>query len=151
VNQLGNKVDDSDITKKIFEILKQDKPSTVSELFKKVKIYFPEVKNKQIINLTIELEKIGKINFVNNLNLYDVSISNFLKKALWFWITTIFSIISLISILTISENFYPFVYLRWLFGFIFIMFLPGYVVTKIIFCFFCVFVVQNFQYIVIIH
>lgn len=128
-------MDDSDITNKLFEILKQDKPPTVSELFKKVKIYFPEVKDKQIITLTIKLEKVGKINFVNNLNFYEVSPSVFLKKALWFWITTAFSIIALISILTISENFYPLVYLRWVFGFIFIMFLPGYVVTKIIFPF----------------
>jgi len=54
------------------------------------------------------------------------------KNVRWYWIILILSI-TLIVVFSIPENFYPLLYLRYLFGAIFILFLPGYSVIKFIF------------------
>ena len=54
------------------------------------------------------------------------------KNARWYWIILILSI-ALIVVFTIPEDFYPLVYLRYVLGAIFILFLPGYSVIKFIF------------------
>jgi uncharacterized membrane protein len=51
-------------------------------------------------------------------------------KAYWYWMILIFASITAMIVLAIPENFFPFVYLRYFLGAIFVLYLPGYVFIK---------------------
>ena len=55
------------------------------------------------------------------------------KKSLWFWGTICLTILAFISILFFPETGTPLSYLRYAFGFILAVFLPGYCLTETLF------------------
>jgi uncharacterized membrane protein len=57
----------------------------------------------------------------------------FSLKAVWFWTTIFLAVAAAISILVIPEAAGPIVYLRTALGFVFIVFLPGFALTKALF------------------
>ena len=54
-------------------------------------------------------------------------------KAHWYWLTLAFSLIAILLFFEISENMYPWAYLRYVVGAVFIAWLPGYTLTKVLF------------------
>ena len=54
-------------------------------------------------------------------------------KASWYWTTIILVCANILSIFTISDTAYPIVYLRYLLGSIYVLFLPGYTLVKVLF------------------
>ena len=56
-----------------------------------------------------------------------------LKEGRWFWIAIGTSILSFISILAIPETAAPLSYIRYIFSFILVAFLPGYCLTEALF------------------
>lgn len=65
---------------------------------------------------------------ISNLNDYLKT-----KNARWYWIIMILAITTILVVYAIPENFYPLVYLRYVLGAIFILYLPGYTVIKTLF------------------
>ena len=65
---------------------------------------------------------------IPNLNIYIKT-----KDARWYWRTIILAIITIVVVYIIPENFYPLVYLRYVLGAIFILYLPGYTMIKTLF------------------
>ena len=67
--------------------------------------------------------------------IYSSSMKNYLfsTKAMWFWAVTTFAFISLVTTFTIPENYFPQVYLRYFFGSIFLLWLPGFCLMKALF------------------
>ena len=58
----------------------------------------------------------------------------FLKeKAVWYWTTIALAVTTVIVVFIIPENAYPIVYIRYLLGSIFILWLPGYTFIKALF------------------
>jgi len=55
------------------------------------------------------------------------------KKSLWFWVTIGLTLLALISILFFPEIETPLAYLRYAFGFVFVVFLPGYCLVQTLF------------------
>jgi len=55
------------------------------------------------------------------------------NQALWYWITITLTIATVIVVFTVPENAYPLVYLRYVLGIIFILWLPGYAFIKALF------------------
>jgi len=55
------------------------------------------------------------------------------RNSCWFWIAIGTSILSFISILFIPENGTPLSYLRYIFAFVLVAFLPGYCLTETLF------------------
>ncbi len=52
------------------------------------------------------------------------------STALWFWLTIVLAIATVVAVFTVAQSDYPFVYLRQIFGAIFVLFLPGFVFMK---------------------
>ncbi|MHA2239104.1 MAG: DUF1616 domain-containing protein [Candidatus Hodarchaeales archaeon] len=55
------------------------------------------------------------------------------KNARWYWIILILTTTTIVLVHSIPENFYPLVYLRYVFGAIFILWLPGYCFIRALF------------------
>ena len=55
------------------------------------------------------------------------------EKALWYWTTIVLAVATVIAVFIIPENAYPIVYIRYLLGSIFILWLPGYTFIKALF------------------
>jgi hypothetical protein len=51
----------------------------------------------------------------------------------WFWITLTLTALTFVSVLLVPADAVPLSYLRYLFGFIFVIFLPGYCLTETLF------------------
>ena len=70
-----------------------------------------------------------------SLKLTQSNLSDYLKtkNARWYWITTIFALITSIVVFVTPENLHPWSYTRIILGSIFILYLPGYTVIKTLF------------------
>jgi hypothetical protein len=55
------------------------------------------------------------------------------KNARWYWVILVLTITTMLIVHIIPENFYPLVYLRHVFGAVFILWLPGYSFIRVIF------------------
>ena len=55
------------------------------------------------------------------------------EKAVWYWTTIALAVATVIAVFIIPENAYPIVYIRYLLGSIFILWLPGYTFIKALF------------------
>jgi len=55
------------------------------------------------------------------------------EKAVWYWTTIALAATTVIAVFSIPENAYPIVYIRYLLGSIFILWLPGYTFIKALF------------------
>jgi predicted Zn-ribbon and HTH transcriptional regulator len=117
----------------ILDILDTEQPENVKELVRlvqeqtdaKVEDIEKEVKSLHRKGLvSLEEPTHPKQNFISFLSL---------KQSRWFWITLGTSILSFISILFIPETAVPLSYIRYIFSFILIAFLPGYCLTETLF------------------
>ena len=87
-----------------------------------------------LISIVIILFFLG---LLTNLNprLTPSNLRNYLKtkKASWYWMILILAITTTVIVFSVPEDFYPIVYLRYVFGAMFIFWLPGYSVIKALF------------------
>jgi predicted Zn-ribbon and HTH transcriptional regulator len=117
----------------ILDILETKQPGNVKELVKlvqekadaKLEDITKEVKNLQRKGLVLLEEPTRhKENFISFLSP---------RNSRWFWILIGTSILSFISILFIPETVIPLSYLRYIFAFVLVAFLPGYCLTETLF------------------
>lgn len=57
----------------------------------------------------------------------------FSKKARWYWLTTFLTFLSSFLAFNISDNSFPLIYTRYLFGSLFILWFPGYTFVRVMF------------------
>ena len=55
------------------------------------------------------------------------------EQALWYWATLTLTIAAAAVVFTVSEDLYPWVYIRYILGTIFMLWLPGYLFIKALF------------------
>jgi len=55
------------------------------------------------------------------------------EQALWYWITIATAVVTAATVFAIPEDFYPWVYTRYVLGTIFVLWLPGYAFIKTLF------------------
>jgi len=123
-----------EIAEAILNLVKTASPPTVESL---VEMAEKELKlpRETILKRILDLENQGKLKLTKppkqvakDLRSYTFSI-----EALWFWITTTISLATTVLIFTVPETMFPLVYLRYLFGSVFVLFLPGYSLIKTLF------------------
>ena len=125
---------DSSLTQTIIQLIENKKPQNVQQLLNlvKEKVAIPESK---IIKHIVRLQSQGKITLKPwptppppKLNMYLKT-----KEAYWYWITIILAATTTITVFTIPENAYPIVYIRYILGTLFVIWLPGYSFIKALF------------------
>jgi hypothetical protein len=122
------------VDRRIVQIVKDDKPKTVKELIDLVKKSFP-LSDEEIQNRILHLEGKGEISIKPNQLPVDHRLNAYLLSggAHWYWTVLIVTITTMIVIFSIPENLSPLVYLRYGFGIMFVLWLPGYTLIKALF------------------
>mgnify|MGYP001073390751 CR=1 FL=1 len=131
---MTNDSKEAKITETIIQVIKEKNPQTVEQLtaFVKEKIKIPE---KEILNHIIKLQNTGKIRLKKQIPPTPTKLGTYLKteQAIWYWATITIAIATVATVFMIPEDFYPWVYIRYALGTIFILWLPGYTFIKALF------------------
>ena len=122
------------LTETILKITNEQKPETVSQLAHQVHEQIPSISKKEILEAVIKLQTQDKLHFTET-QPSPTSLAAYLKtnRALWYWTTLIATLATVLSVYTISEDAFPIVTVRYVFGAIFILWLPGYTFIKALF------------------
>lgn len=132
---MSNKQNQSKLIEKILQIVKEEEPETVEQLAQKVLGKDKSVAKAVIIDQILQLQSDGLIAFNEPENPPVREFSTYLRnrKAYWYWTVVFTAIITVLSILAIPDNVYPFVYIRYFFGVFFVLLLPGYSFIRMLF------------------
>jgi hypothetical protein len=136
-----------DLAETILHTAAREKPETVSQLAELVRqAYYGEnmekleerqaykLQNEAILRTILKLQEQGKLQITPRPQ-EPLATSAYLKTsaALWFWTTIALTLVTLAAVFTIPESAYPFVYMRYALGTIFVLWLPGYAFIKALF------------------
>jgi predicted Zn-ribbon and HTH transcriptional regulator len=117
----------------ILEVLETKQPRNVKELVKLVQ----EQADATLDDIEKEVKKLHRKGLValEEPTCNTENFSSFLspRNSRWFWIVIGTSILSFISILFIPETGTPLSYVRYIFAFVLVAFLPGYCLTETLF------------------
>jgi hypothetical protein len=116
----------------IQDAVKEKQPATVEQLVQLVQEKF-NIPKEEALNHIVNLNVHGKLNFKDQLVLPRQRASPFSLNKMWYWITIALTLAALASMFIIPENAFPLVYLRYLFGSVFLLFLPGFCLIKALF------------------
>jgi uncharacterized membrane protein len=118
----------------ILQIVKNKKPHTVNQLIALVREQ-SQISENQALDQIIDLKNRGKIRLATEPLPPSLKLSSYLKnsQARWYWITTIFALITLLLVFLVPEKLEPWIYLRNFLGAIFVLYLPGYTFIKTMF------------------
>jgi hypothetical protein len=130
----GTKKAEVALTQTIIQLVKDKKPKTVQQLVDLAKAE-TSISESKIIKHVLQLQSQGKITLKELPTRPPQKLATYLrtKKAYWYWITLVLAIATALTALTIPENAYPLVYIRYVLGTIFVLWLPGYSFTKALF------------------
>ena len=119
----------------LIKLVKEKKPNNVQQLINLTKLETIFVPEKTIMQHILQLKSQGKITLKDPSIRTPSKLSTYLKttEATWFWITIILVTTTTITVFTIQENSYPLIYIRYVIGAIFVLFLPGYSLIKALF------------------
>jgi hypothetical protein len=109
----------------IIQIVTDKQPETLEQLIKLVQQKF-SVTQTEIMEHIINLQKQGKIMLKNNTASTSIKDYLFSAQAIWFWVVIILALVGAITTFIVSENASPAVYLRYVLGSLFVLYLPGY-------------------------
>jgi hypothetical protein len=122
------------LTETILQIIKEKKSTNAQQLIDltKEKTQMPE---QTIIEQVLQLQSQGKIKLKELPTRPPQKLAAYLKtkEANWYWTTIILITITTFTVFTIPEDAYPLVYIRYVLGAIFVLWLPGYSFIKALF------------------
>ncbi|MCW4000710.1 MAG: DUF1616 domain-containing protein [Candidatus Bathyarchaeota archaeon] len=114
----------------ILDTIEKQAPETTDQLIAAVKDKTDALDTESILNLIVELENEGNLIFTDRSSTSNFRSYIFSKKASWFWVVIILSIGSCLSTFIISDSASP---IRLVFSSIFVLFLPGYAIIRLLF------------------
>jgi hypothetical protein len=111
------------------------KPTSVQQLVDLTKSESIFVTEQTIMQHILQLQSQGKIKLKEPLIRTPPKLSTYLKttESTWYWITIILATTTALTVFTIPENSIPLIYIRYVLGTIFVLFLPGYSLIKALF------------------
>ena len=125
-------MDDFDQT--LIKTIGNENPETLEEAVRLFCLKFPE-DEEAVMERVLGLEGQGKISFEKPSAVVPSSLTEYLFSGwtIWFWV--VFSLAVFASVLgfVVPEGAFPFVYSRYVFGSVFLLFLPGYSLIKALF------------------
>jgi hypothetical protein len=118
----------------IIQMVKEKKPENVEQLVNLLKEKF-NIPEHKIIEYILQLQSEGKIKLIKPSKSTPQSLIAYLKteETRWYWVTMILTATATLVVFAIPENFFPLVYIRYLLGAIFVLWLPGYSFIKLLF------------------
>jgi len=129
-----NQRDDVALTQTLIQLIKDKKPKNVQQLVNLVKGE-TSIAEQKIIEHIMQLQSQGKMTLKELPTRSTQKLSTYLKtkEALWYWITLILIMVTTATVFTVPENAVPLVYVRYILGTIFVLWLPGFSFIKALF------------------
>jgi hypothetical protein len=123
----------TEIKEILLETIKKENPKNTYDLVNMIQGKTDLTKN-EITTILIELEKENKLHFTKEQSPLQSTARGYIlsKQAIWYQITIAIAIAATLSIFTISEN-SPIILIRSALGTVFVLFLPGYTLVKLLF------------------
>lgn len=115
----------------ILNIIDKQKPETAKQLIGMMQELYAIPYEKAII-LLLDLEDKGVLHFVRQKPIGRKKVRVFTKN-MWYWITITLAVVTTTLIFVVTSSNYPLVYVRSVFGLVFVIFLPGYSILKLLF------------------
>ena len=118
----------------LIDVVEHEHPETLEEALKLVRLRFPETE-EAVVKRVLRLESEGKIRFEKASAVVPSSLSGYFLSglALWFWVVFGFAAVATVMVFLVPENAFPVVYARYVFGSVFVLFLPGYSLIRALF------------------
>jgi small-conductance mechanosensitive channel len=125
---------ENELDQQIIHTVETAKPESVQQLVDQVQALSLRSK-EEIMDRILYLQQEEKIHLEPPRTPTPERFSNYLgsNQALWYWVTMALTIVTAIVVLTVSKDAFPLVYLRYVLGAIFILWLPGYAFIKALF------------------
>jgi hypothetical protein len=118
----------------IIETVKKEKPQTTKQLITLMHdtYTFPEEK---ILNAILELEKQNLLQLTKQQQPTPQTTRTnlFSQKTAWYWIAIAIAITAAVTVFVVPDGVYPLGYLRIVLGAIFVLFMPGFVLIRVLF------------------
>jgi hypothetical protein len=130
-NQNENKTKIRDF---IIETLKKTNVETTGKLIQLVTQEF-SVPESEVANIVMELEAEKKISISKKIRPNPTTLREhaFSQSLAWFWLTAAMAFATTFAVFLIAEEAYPLAYVRQVLGSVFVLFLPGFALTKALF------------------
>jgi len=125
----------TDLSKLILRIIEEKKPKNIRQLTKLVKEISPN-QESEIFETILNLQKTGKIKLEHHQsNIPSTNFRVYLSSndAFWYWSIVAITFFAFFAVLLIPEDYYPWIYVRNIFGTIFVLWLPGFTFFKTLF------------------
>lgn len=118
----------------ILRLIETEKPESVAQLVKLAKRQL-QVPEKEITQQILRLQDEGKIVLRNPKSQTKIDLKPYLKteSAYWYWSIILLAVITTIATLTIPPDAFPIVYVRYILGAAFVLYLPGYTFVRALF------------------
>jgi hypothetical protein len=123
-----------ELTQTIIQVINERKPQDVKQLTILVQEQL-QLTEKQILDTILKLQSQGTIKLENQPLPASPKLATYMRtgQALWYWATIAIATITVATVFTVPENFYPWSYIRNALGITFVLWLPGYTFIKALF------------------
>jgi hypothetical protein len=131
---MNDNSNDDELTQTIIKTINEKKPQNVKQLIAFVEDRLPITK-EEILEAVLKLQNQGTIKLENQPLPASMKLATYMKtsQALWYWATIATATITVATVFTVPEDFYPWAYIRNALGIIFVLWLPGYTFIKALF------------------
>jgi len=125
---------DSMIEQRILDLVKKENPENVEQLVKLAEEKL-SLRREEVLKHVMQLINNGKIKLKEPHKPIPQSLKAYMcsGEAYWFWTTTLLAIATVITVFAVPESSYPIVYIRYVLGSIFVLWLPGFTLIKALF------------------
>jgi len=131
---LPKKPAEDELDQQIIHTVETAKPESVQQLVDQVQALSSRPK-QEILNRIMHLEQEEKIHFKPPQTPTPTKFSSYLRSnhAVWYWITITLTLATMLVVFVVPENDFPLIYVRYVLGIIFVLWLPGYAFIKALF------------------
>jgi hypothetical protein len=125
---------ESSTEEQVIQLVKSQNPQNVEHLLNIVKEKL-SLSEEEALKLILKLVNIGKIKVKEQPKQTPQSLNSYMRsgETYWFWTTISLAIATAIVVFTVPEDAYPVVYIRYVLGSIFVLWLPGFTLIKALF------------------
>jgi len=131
---LPKKPAENELDRQIIRTVETAKPESVQQLVDQVQALSSKPK-QEILNRIMHLEQEEKIHLKPPQTPTPEKFRSYLRsnQAVWYWITMTLTLATMLIVFVVPENDFPLVYIRYVLGIIFVLWLPGYAFIKALF------------------
>ena len=125
-----------DFEQTLVRVIGNDHPETLGQAVKLACSRLSDCgEDKAVVDCVLRLESQGKILLEKPVSVVPSSLMGFFLSgfALWFWLVFVSAVATTVMVFVVPESMFPLVYVRYVFGSVFVLFLPGFSLIRALF------------------